>query len=97
MIAMPIILNIFTLFNIVSVAINARFDLSTETAIVFWAILYYSMYRYLATKESIIYIFKEFGKISKTKRYILNLSVPIYLILTGWIFYYTVGLLHAME
>jgi disulfide bond formation protein DsbB len=88
--------NLFTILSIIEILINAKFDVTKETVIVSTCLLFYAMYRYLATKESIIYIFKEFGKISKTKRYILNLSVPIYLILTGWIFYYTANIVKAM-
>jgi hypothetical protein len=89
-------LNLFTILNSISIALDQKIRITKETVIVSICLLFYAMYRYLGTKESIIYIFKEFGKISKTKRYILNLSVPIYWILSIWIFFYIGNIVRAM-
>jgi len=93
MIVMPIIFNIFTIQNLLKIiSITEQFDLPVTnrfTALVFTGILFYFLIRYLATKDRILSIFKEFEKKTKTQKWIMNIMVVLYLVVTVFLYFYT--------
>ena len=84
LIGMPLILNGLTISNILSIISQVRNNDVTISdkiyAIIFAILLFYFLIRYLANKDKILSIFKEFGRKTKMQKWIWNILVISYLI-----------------
>lgn len=101
LIGLPIIFNFLTLLKIITIitkSLKKEVTLSDKySAIIFVIFLFLFLFRYLVIDERRLAIFREFDKQTDKQKWILNISVIIYLVLTVYLFDYFSDIIRNMH